>query len=593
MDKKCLSLSFQIGYPQKERGGHMANIIDGIRKAEKEELAKQLCDFRLQKISLWLRLLGRYVYVAFMWVCRAILRLFKKDMNLPQVYSWKQRYEMKYEEYMLLEREALEIELIKQTKAKMRFIGRGGARTEDRLSAEVTKVVSGLYSGEEQKGLSILEKRDYICQNYLKKRRLDEKICILLGIIVSFFVCAVALIFWCFQHPFRLLIVLGCVVFVPVWGYFISHKVIMWQLAHLVWLSGNTSEENTLVESKSAPFSLKDENREKNMEELLIYHSLRAMEGSVSDAVDRALLADMLQVRESYEKEKLRRRWEKSFSKLEIKDEVFTMAVNLFAYEDFEKVEQRLFELCEAKDPAALAEKKKGEYKIPFKTGQRDVGNLYFIASRNKNKRLSVCRMERKNPLIEDKLSKNGLEKLLKEGENSIGASYQSFLRDFVPLEQKYDSQQQRIALLTSQVNDVELKLQQKKAEVLKITRHMEDRERKCEEIRDKLAKTGLTDSAYESQRQAFLKAQRELTGYKNDMQRAEKQLQEVRDEHDTFVSQREVLSGEAELLKEHILDRKKAFSEQIKAEVKEKIKDDCRDVDYLLGEMLIKKFSV
>ena len=571
----------------------MANMIDGIRKAEKEELAKQLCDFKLQKISVWLRIMGRYLYVALMWMCRGILRLFKKDMNLPRVYSWKQRYEMKYGEYMLLGREALEIELIKQTKAKMRFIGRGGARTEDRLSAEVTKVVSALYSGEEQKGMSILEKREYICQNYLNKRRLDEKICILLGILVSFFVCAVALIFWCFQHPFRLLIVLGCAVFVPVWGYFISRKVIIWQLAHLVWLSGNTSEENSVEESKRAPFSLKDENREKNMEELLIYHSLRAMGGRVSDAVDRELLADMLQVRESCEKEKLRRRWEKSFSKLEIKEEVFSMAVNQLSYEDFEKVEQRLFELCEAKDPAALAEKKKGEYRIPFKTGQRDVGNLYFTASRNKNKRLSVCRLERKNPLIEDKLPKNGLEQLLRENENPIGAAYQSFLRDFVPLEQKYNSQQQRLATLAGQMNDAEIRLQQKKAEVLKVTKHLEDRERKCEEIREKLAKTGLTDSAYESQRQAFLKTQRELTGYKNELQRAEKQLQEISEEYDTFVSQREVLSGEAEQLKEHILDRKREFSGKIKAEVKEKIKNDCRDVDYLLGEMLIKKFSV
>ncbi len=571
----------------------MANIIDGIRKVEKSELARQLCDFKLQKISLRLRLMGRYLYFALMWLCRCILRLFKKDMKLPRVYSWKKRYEMLYEEYMLWERDALEGELIKQIKAKMRFIRHSGAKTEDRLSAEITKVVSGLYSWEEQKGLSIPEKKDYICEKYLKKRRLDEKMCIHLGILVSFFVCAVAVIFWCFNNPFKELIALGCILFVPLWGYFISYKVIQWQLAHLVWLSGSNSCENCTAEGKSVVVPIADENREKNAEELLIYHTLRAMNMRTTDGATKVLLTDMTRIWEGYEKEKLRRRWEKRYGKLEIKDEVFTMAVNQFAYEDFEKLEQRLFELCEARDPAALAERKKGEYRVPFRTSQRDVGSLYFTASKNKSKRLLVCRVERKNPLIEEGLSREALGQLMKESENTVGALYQSFLRDFVPIEQKYDSQQQRIVGLTQQMNDTEIKLQQKKAEVLKVSKHITDRERKCEETREKLAKTGLTDSAYEAQRQAFLKAQRELTNYKSDMQRAEKQLAEFTEEHDTLVSQREVLQKENELLKQEMQNRKESFSEKLKAEVKEKIKNDCRDVDYLLGEMLIKKFSV
>ena len=338
---------------------------------------------------------------------------------------------------------------------------------------------------------------------------------------------------------------------------------------------------------------LKDENRERNEEELLIYHTLRALKERTSDAVTKLLLADMTEVREGWEKEKLRRRWEKSFSKLEIREEVFAMAVNQFSYEDFERIEQRLLELSEAKDPAALAEKKKGEYRMPFRTGQRDVGTLYFTASKNKNKRLCVCRMERKNPLIEETLSSEKLRQLMKESDYSIGALYQEFLREFVPVEQKYDTQQQRVNGLSQRMNEAELKVQQKKAEALKISKHIADREKKCEEIRTALAKTGLSDSAYESQRQAFLKTQRELTNYKNDQQRCEKQLQEVTEEYDTFVSQREVLQKETELLKQDILDRKQAFAEALKAEVKDKIKNDCRDVDYLLGERLIKKFSV
>lgn len=571
----------------------MANIIDGIRRVEKSELAKQLSDFKLQRISVWLRHFGRYIYFALMWICRLVARLFKKDFALPQVYSFKKRYEMKCEEYMLFEQEVLLIELIKQIKAKMRFIGHSGAKTEDRLSAEITKVVSGLYSKEEQKGLSILEKKDYICKNYLQKRRLDERMCILLGILVAFFVCAVAVIFWGFHSEFRVLIALGCILFVPAWGYFISCKVITWQLAHLVWLSGSGMGEGALEEGRSMPKPLKDENKERNIEELHIYHALRGMKDRTPDTVDRVLLADMVQVRESYEKEKLRRRWEKSFSKLEIKDEVFSMAVNQFAYEDFEKMEQRLLELCEAKDPAALAEKKKGEYKMPFRIGQRDVGNLYFTASKKKNKRLLVNRLERKNPLMEERLPKDELKRLLKESENLVAALYQSFLKNFIPVEQKYDSQQQRLDGLTQRMNDTEIKMQQKKAEVLKCNKHIADREKKCEDIREKLAKTGLSDNAYETQRQAFLKAQRELTGYKNNLQRAEMQLQEITEEYDTFVSQREVLLKETEHLKQDILKKKEDFAEQLKAEVKSKIKDDCRDVDYLLGEMLIKKFSV
>ena len=571
----------------------MANLLDGIRKVQKEEIAKQLCDFGVNRISVLLCMVGQCIYFALMWVCHRIMLLFKKDIALPPVYFRKKRYEMQYEKYMLLEEEQLKEELIKALKGKMHFLGLSVTKSEDRMSAEITKMVAKLYPKEELKGLSVLEKNDYIYKNYPRQKRLDEKMCLLLWLVVSFFVLAAAVIFWVFGNEFRMPVLLGCIIFEMLWGYFISSKLLQWQFAHFVWLSAQGLGQSFSVRAESAAKNYTDPDKEKNVKELLIYHTLCAMKEKPLEPWETTILADLATIRGGCEKEKLRKRWGKRFPKLEYEEGVIAACVNGFSYEDFEKIELRLTELSQAKDPAALAVKKKSEYKMEFRTVQGDIGSIYFTAPKDKSKRMCIGRLERKNALKESLLSKEKLCRALKEEPYQICQNYYDFLASFIPKEEEVVSLNQNLKQLDQQMDTAKQKMQQKKAEALKLKKQISDRELECEEIRNRLAKTGLADKDYEEQRQAFLKAQRDIPVLKNESNICDKELAAVSDEYDTYVSKREVMLGEVAWLNQQLSRERMEFLEALKKDVKEKMQKDCKDMDYLLGEMLIKKIDL
>ncbi len=596
MDKKCFSLCGKVSYPQLGtcgKGTDMANLFDGIRKAGKSETARLLCDFQVNRISVLLRIVLQCICYALMFVVQKILLVFKKEISVRPVYFLKKRYEMQYEKYILLEEEELEEILVKTLKGKLYFLGLPVKKSEDRVSAEITKLVAKLYLKEELKGLSVLEKNDYICKKYPSQKRLDEKISLLLWLVVSFFVLAASVIFWISGNEFRLPVLLSCIIFEIIWGYFISYKLLQWQFAHFMWLSSQGLGQPFSAKVSEATRYFKDPDKEKNGQELLIYHSLQGRKEKNLEPWDATILADLITIRENIEKEKLRKRWEKRFPKLEYTDSFISASVKACSYEDYGKIELRLAELSLSKDPGALAIKKKSEYKMDFRTVQGDIGSIYFTASKDKSKRLCMCRVERKGILKQALLSKDKLRQVLKKEDCRIGQIYYDFLVFFIPKEEEVDSLNQRLKQLEQQMENAKQRIQEKKAEAATLTKQISDRELECEEIRNKLAKSGLSDNDFETQRQAILKAQREIPVLRSENSRCEKELNAVSKEYDTYAGKREVLRQDVEDINRKLEKKRKDFLGSVKDELQKKLKNDQKDMDYLLGEMLVKKIDL
>ncbi len=570
----------------------MANLFDGIRKSDKSEIAKLLCGFKVYNISAMLYMVWQCIYYALRYVLYQIARLMRKELSLPSVYFFKKRYEILYESYMQQEKELLLVTLFKLIKRKLRLIGHSVTKSEDKVSAEITSLVSELYLKEELKGLSVLEKNDYICKRYPRQKKLDEGMCLRLWAIVSFFVLVAATIFFVSNEEFRIIIGAVCILIEMLWGYWVYRKLLQWQLARFVWASGNGLGQPFSVDSKVSVKFSSGQAKVKCERDYWIYHTVRSLiKGSSEES--RPLLEDMATVRELWEKDKLRQRWEKYFSKLEFKREVFSQAVSQFAFEDFERLEKRFAELSQATDPAALADKKKSGYVVTFRTVRGDMAYIYFTASRDKNKRLFITRLERKGTFKMVPMATGNLRQLLEQEENHIAALYEKFLRVMVPKERKLAASEQNVKKLEGRITEAESLKQLKEAELLKLKKQISERARECEEIHGRLAKKGLSDGEYEEQKQAFLKAQRQLSSLKEDYKFCEKKWEEAVDAYDTVVSRKEVLQKEIVELNGQVKELRKKFAEELTAAVQEKKKSDRRDVDYLLGELLIKKLNL
>ncbi|MBQ7919868.1 MAG: hypothetical protein IJ324_08020 [Lachnospiraceae bacterium] len=571
----------------------MANLLDGIRKSEKNEIAKQFCDFKIYNISVMLHMVWQCVCYALMYVCGRIMLLFKKELTLPPVYFWKKRYEMLYESCMEKEKEELTEILLKHLKRKMRLIGLSVNKSEDRLSAEITKVVSRLYPGEALKGLSVLERNDYICKIYPRQKKLDERMCLRLWMIVSVFVLAASMIFFIAKEDLRILIALGCILTEMLWGYWVVYKITQWQLAHLMWISSIGLGHSFAVDTKVSVKYLQGQDKEKCEKDFLIYHTLISLRDSACEQEKRLLLEELIAARELHEKDKLKARWERYFTKLEYKESALSAAVNLFAFDDFARMEHRFGELSQAKDPAALAERRKAEYMVTFKTVQGDIAMIYFTAPKDQNKRLCISRMERKGALKVAPMTKGMLRQHMEKEEYQVASMYQEYLNTLMPKKHKLAEAEKSVKKLEEKLKETENRKQLKEAELLKLKKQIGEREKECEDIRNELAKSGLADLEYEEKRQAFLKTQRQLSSLKEDYKYCEKRYEEITEEYDSCISKKEVFGKDITKLNEKLGEIQKKFFGQLEEMVREMRKSNRRDADYILGELLVKKLSI
>lgn len=570
----------------------MANLFDGIRKSDKSEIAKLFCDFKVYNMPVILHIVWQCIYYALRYVLRQMARLFKKELSLPPVNFWKKRHEILYESCMQQEKEVLLVALFHRVKKKMRLVGVHVTKSEDKISAEITGIVSGLYRKADLKGLSVAEKNDYICKKYPRQKKLDQGMCLRLWLIVSAFVLVATGIFFLFWEELRVITGAICILIEMLWGYWIYRKLLQWQLARLVWISGNGLGQPFSMTSKATMKFPEGQNKEACESDFWIYHTLCSMAKEASEE-RRPLLEDIVTVRGLFEKDKLKQRWEKCFRKLEFRSEVFSQAVNQFAFGDFEKLEQRFAELSDAGDPVALAERRKNSYTMSLRTGRGDIAYIYFTASKNPNKRLCVSGLERKGTLKMVPMAEDKLRVLLGKEDNRIGELYQEYLNTIIPKEKKVASAQQNTKRLEGRIAEAESLKQLKEADLLKLKKQITERERECEEIHGRLSKKGLSDAYYEEQKQAFLKAQRQLSSLKEDYKFCEKRYEEVKDAYDTVVSRKEVQLKEISELSSQIKELRRKFSGALADSVKEKKKSGQRDADYLLGELLIKKLSI
>ena len=97
----------------------------------------------------------------------------------------------------------------------------------------------------------------------------------------------------------------------------------------------------------------------------------------------------------------------------------------------------------------------------------------------------------------------------------------------------------------------------------------------------------------YEEQHQTFLKTQRQLSSLKEDCKYCEKRYEEISEEYDSCLSKKVVFGKDITELNGKLGDIRNVFSEDLRDLVQEMRKDSRRDVDYILGELLVKKLSI
>ena len=571
----------------------MANLFDGIRKCEKSEIAKLFCDFKIYNIPVMLHMAWQCILYSLMWVYGKIMLLFKKQISLPPVYFWENRYDMLYESCMVMEEEELKQAFLKLLKGRMGMLGLSVKGSEEHVSAQITRAVSPLFSCSHLKGLSILEVGDYICKKYPAKKKPDEKMCLRLWMPVSVFVLFASVICYIAMKDLRMVILPGAILLEMLWGYWVFYKVTQWQLARVMWTASVGLGDSFAVKGKVSVRYPKGQNKESCEREHLVYHTLCFIRDGATAREKKLLLEDLTEAKALCERDKLKYRWENYFRKLEFKESFLSDAINQFSFGDFEKMERRFGELSSSKDPSALARKCKYGYMMDFKTLEGDIGTIYFTGSKKADKRLCICKLERKGRVKLVPMTTGMLYRHMENEDYAVAAAYQEYLKGLLPKEEKLADIECNIKMLEAEKKEREKRKQLKEADILKLRKQISEREKECEDIRNLLAKAGLKDNEYEEQRLLFLKVQRQLTALKENYKHCEKQYEKVSEELDSCISKENVFRKEAEMLKDGIEDIRRLFFAQVKELVQRMRKDNRRDTDYILGELLIRKFGI
>jgi hypothetical protein len=477
-------------------------------------------------------------------------------------------------------------------KRKLRVIGYAGKKSEDGVSAQISALVSGLYSKADLKGLSVLEKNDYLYKNYPSCKKMDEAMCLSLWLIVSVFIGIVAVIFCVTKDEFPTLILLSCILSEMLWGYWVYYKLLQWQLARFVWISGSGLGHSFSYSLENGGKLMSAQDKEICERNILVYQTLCSLLKE-STKENKSFLEDISKVRELLEKDKLRHRWERLFSKLEFRKEVFSQAICHFSVSDWERMEQRFAELCAIGDPAALAEKRKDGYRVSFRTMQGDIATIHFIAAHNSKKRLCISQIKRKGTYQFVPMSKNKLRQILEKEDHDIAALYQGHLSNLLPMENKLSVLDLEIKRVESRIQTSENFLLIKEAELLKRRKQVEEIEKECEQIHFLLAKKGLTDEEYEKQKQAFLTAQRRLSSVKADSKSSRDKYEKAKEEYDSLVSKKEVLKEDLLEIGNRQQEMQKHFCSNLQELVRDKKQSGQIDADYLLGELLVKRLEI
>lgn len=563
----------------------MANLLDGVKNVGKDEIAKQICDFQVYRIPVMLHIVWQCVYYVLVYILRLVLHLFKKEITLPVIASWEDRYKSQYEKNVLLDTKGMKDELIQWLKKRVRLFGMYSDKSEDKLSSEITRFVTKLYGKTELMGLSVGEKNHYIFQKYPHQKKIDEKLYLYIWFIVSFFIFGVAVIFFISEKDYKNIIVLFCFILEILWGCYVTYKINQWQLAHFVWLAmSGAGNFVSATKERSSGNSATKKNRERNAKELWAYHTMLSMRDSIvknqtklSDSTSFqtqiAILSDMIDVRERREMDKLKHLWEIQFPQIEFKQESLKQIIQGFSYDDFGQIEQRLSELSQAKDPFVLAERKKSEYKILFRTVQGDIAAIFFGASKNKYKRISICHVERKGVLKEKPMPTNELKQFLKEKDMGISEVYQEFLETLAAKEHILAELKKSEESVRSQRYEAEKQLQNKASRSSRLSEKTEAKQRECEELRTELSKVIIDDKEHEKLKKAYLHNKGEMAVLKNESDRLEEEMQNTIREYEDLTKEKDKLNKEIIQLNREICQEHRWFIDKIEEAAVEKKK--------------------
>ena len=464
------------------------------------------------------------------------MHLFHKEIPLPELNTRAEYYNRLQEEKMLSEDAALKEELINLVKNRVFCFRKSVNYSEDKISAEITRAACRGYSKKALRGLSVFEKNRLIYRKVSDGKKLYQR----------------------------------C-------------------LARFIYLAVAKMEET--------PETRPVDKRKRGVyaRELLLYHSLLAAEKKmpVSKMAEKEVLSEILAVREAIEKDKLKSLWWEEFPRIEFQTGVFSYIVRNFAYSDLERIGVRLAELNQTEDSFALAERKRMDYEVEFKTVQGDIATIYFNESVNPRKKVCISRIKRENLLKEKLLTGEELRRIPEAGKGGAATVYMEFLEAAEKKEEAVKELKKQEEPLLIKKQNKDLKLQQKEQEEMDISRRILQLQKESEDIRQKQIPAGLNDAEYERIRKIFLDNQAEIARLIKESSELEKQSKELEKERESVEKALDTLRKEiCEKNKEREKLRER-FRKQLESVMAGKPDGKKQpDAEYLLGRRLYEKYK-
>ena len=236
----------------------MANLFDGIKRIQRSELEEQLAGFEVYRISVYVRVLLRKGIVGLVWFWQKIMRLFHREIRLPETDSLELRFQAAKTELSCLSEEAFRKRMERLLKKKVHIAGKIGHRvgkTEDGFSADITRVAAGMWNKKSMHGFSVAEKNDFMFRDYPNRKKKKALFQLRIWLLGVFVIAGLSIVLSVWFAAKAVYILVAGIVIELVWLLWNTRQLARRQLVHFLWLASSGLGRPFAIEKEDTPTS--------------------------------------------------------------------------------------------------------------------------------------------------------------------------------------------------------------------------------------------------------------------------------------------------------------------------------------------------
>ncbi|MCR5420424.1 MAG: hypothetical protein K6E98_05425 [Lachnospiraceae bacterium] len=505
----------------------MDNLFDRARKTKENVLAKQIAEMKTYRISVYCSILLYNIYFYILLFLGKFIRKIKIQSNKLTKKSFSSQLMLTETR---LNREGFLInELMDISRYYIRLghpVLISGNRSEDDISAKMTRSASGILQKSEIEGKSVYEINDLVYKRYPDRKKHLPIYYLRIWLGLSCFLLLACFVLSKYDYLPTILVILLFTIFESGLYLFMSRIISKWHLAKLVWLI--ISETGSYETAKSDRSISEDiENYEMVALRMRTLHTLiysanvlsneeNKLKNSIADynkqlernskiinsygidtsAEEKRIITGKKDenkrikgmIRET--KEQIAKKsdeyskanslimlliedivpvfsgkWKKDYDRLRIKSEVQRQIVCFYSLNDIKTIEQRFFEINNTSDPTAIAKKKNGLNMIPFLTSSERSAYLGF-SDPDSEGYINITLVEREDKLVEPFVTQSEMNEAMKGITTENTDKVQEYEDIINRLHKYYEDESLKWTSEKTELEQANIKLEEEKAQL-------------------------------------------------------------------------------------------------------------------------------